>query len=676
MSWWSERPIRFIQTNLREIDLPLDPQAYARLMGEYHADAVLFNLGGIVANYPTKLPFHYANPRILDDLIPHLIEELHRKGIRFVGRFDFSKVNEVIGSRHPEWLYRRLDGQPVTYNGQMHCCLNGDYQQKCSLEILKEALEWYPVDGVFFNMVGYQTTDYSGVYHGICQCENCRQRFGETLPNKEDAEDPVYWRYLRFCQETSKELFHRIRETIRGVRPECAINTYTHEGVDMIRSESNSGLRRPQPEFVYESSLNVRRVYGSWPGLVSSNAVVHFIDFPYRHAGVAPALTARRLAQNFIHGGWMDFYVIGKLDEQPDRACLPRVKELFALHQAVDDWRTGAVGLADVCLVAVDRASPGHNAEELKGLFTLLSEEHVLFDVLEEEALDQPEVENRLARYRLVILPDMAVISPRLAAALDVYVSGGGRLIVTGLSGSLDANGITQTQVGLACLGVDHFERRDQARGTYFEASENDLGVLPDLAGVSWIPMDTPWLACEPNPSAMTCLRAIPVGMFGPPEKCYYLKRGDEPGLIVNPFGEGLSVVVPWQIGTQQFRFPTHAIPRFFHSIIEHVLKLPRSIRFEAPPMVEVSAFTRFADHALLIGLVNLSGQNGRSVHDPLPIRNLRIGISRSFGAVSAQSLSVGELASEPGEDYRWIELPQLELCDMLKIHYLPITEV
>ena len=241
MMWWQGSPMRLLQTNLREIDIPLDPEAYARTLADVGANVALFNLGGIVANYPTRLPFHYRNPRLEEDIIGELISQLHRRNIRFIGRFDFSKVNETIGTGHPDWLYRDLRGETVTYNGQMHCCVNGAYQQESSLAILAEALEMYPLDGVFFNMIGYQTHDYSGVYHGICQCENCRVRFrsfsGEELPLKEDRSDPLYRQYLLFCDETSRELFRRIRDGVKARRADCAICTYISDGIDIVRSE-------------------------------------------------------------------------------------------------------------------------------------------------------------------------------------------------------------------------------------------------------------------------------------------------------------------------------------------------------------------------------------------------------------------------------------------------------
>jgi hypothetical protein len=71
-------------------------------------------------------------------------------------------------------------------------------------EILEEAIIRYPLDGVFFNMIGYQRRDYSGNYHGVCQCDSCRERFrqysGMDLPPAEDGASPRYRKYVEFTQ--------------------------------------------------------------------------------------------------------------------------------------------------------------------------------------------------------------------------------------------------------------------------------------------------------------------------------------------------------------------------------------------------------------------------------------------------------------------------------------------
>ena len=673
MAWWQEKPMRLLQTNLREIDLPLDPEVYAQVTADFGANVALFNLGGIVANYPTRLPYHYRNPRLQEDIIGDLIDQLHQRNIRLIGRFDFSKVNQVIGSEHPDWLYRDLHGETVTYNGQMHCCVNGAYQQEGSLAILAEALEMCPLDGVFFNMIGYQTHDYSGVYHGICQCENCRAQFlaynGEILPTQEDRNEPVFQQYMRFCDETSRELFRRIRDGIKARRADCAICTYISDGIDIVRSEANSGIRRVQPEFIYDASLSVRRVRGSWPELAASNAAVHFIDFPYRHAAVSPALTARRVAQNFIHGGWLDYYVIGRLEQQHDRACQAEVKRLFHLHQKAESWLAGAQPLADVCLIEAGPTNPGRNPEELRGMLTLLSEAHILYDVIQETALVEGEAAGRLSHYRLVIVPDIPNLSPWLASALCEYVQNGGRLLLTGMSASVSAAGQPLDKVALDCTGVTAIRQHPLTPGAYFAIADADRSFLPALVNVDWIPMDSGWLECTPAEGAQTLLRYVPVGMYGPPEKCYYTEVTDHPGVIMQQAGKGICAVLPWQLGSQYYRFPTHATGGLFQSLLDEVLNLPRSIRIEAPQVVEISAAVQAKEGALLLGLVNLSGQNGRSVHSPLPVYDLRFQLQSFQEASRIETLTQGDLPCERMPDGSLaFTLPRLDLLEFIRI--------
>jgi hypothetical protein len=90
-----------------------------------------------------------------------------------MARFDFSRLHESIALKNPDWLYVSPQGEFADDNGHYFACINGDYQQKHSFEILKEALSSYPFDAVFFNAAGYTTRDYRQNYHGICQCNNC-----------------------------------------------------------------------------------------------------------------------------------------------------------------------------------------------------------------------------------------------------------------------------------------------------------------------------------------------------------------------------------------------------------------------------------------------------------------------------------------------------------------------
>ena len=71
-----------------------------------------------------------------------------------IGRFDLSKTQKPVFDAHPEWFFKRTNGEPAIYNGLYSTCINGDYYREHALTILAEALDRYEVDGLFFNMFG------------------------------------------------------------------------------------------------------------------------------------------------------------------------------------------------------------------------------------------------------------------------------------------------------------------------------------------------------------------------------------------------------------------------------------------------------------------------------------------------------------------------------------------
>jgi hypothetical protein len=59
-----DEPVRLLQTNLRETDSTLNARRLVMQVAEFPANALLFNMGGIVAHYPTRVEFHYASPHL------------------------------------------------------------------------------------------------------------------------------------------------------------------------------------------------------------------------------------------------------------------------------------------------------------------------------------------------------------------------------------------------------------------------------------------------------------------------------------------------------------------------------------------------------------------------------------------------------------------------------------
>ena len=154
-SWWQGYPWRHIQTNLREIDMiDISAAQIVRVLQAFKANVLMINAAGILASYPTNLPYHFQSPYLTGDSLVDIIDACHEAGIRVNARTDFSKVRRPIYEANPEWAYVGVDGEIVDYNGDVACCLNGGFQQGYMFKIMEELLTRHGFDGIFFNMGG------------------------------------------------------------------------------------------------------------------------------------------------------------------------------------------------------------------------------------------------------------------------------------------------------------------------------------------------------------------------------------------------------------------------------------------------------------------------------------------------------------------------------------------
>lgn len=177
MNWWMEKPYRMVQNNLRDIDGAMDVDYEVVMLKKLGANVVQVGCGGISAYGPSQLACQRPTPYLQGDKFGEIVEKCHAAGIRVIARFDISKVHKDYLQTNPDWFTRRADGDPAYFEDCAAVCVNGAYQQERILDVLREAMTNYSLDGIFFNIPGYPTTDYDGNYVGICQCENCKRRF-------------------------------------------------------------------------------------------------------------------------------------------------------------------------------------------------------------------------------------------------------------------------------------------------------------------------------------------------------------------------------------------------------------------------------------------------------------------------------------------------------------------
>ncbi len=676
--WWLEEPFRLIQTNLREIDaIDFDIDVYVNSLIDVGANTVLINVGGIVANYYTELDHHYQNPNLKFNMIKEVVGRLHQEGIRVMGRFDFSKLNEAYAPENPDWLYKSLKGENVNYNKQVHTCVNGGYQQEYSLKILDEALSQFPLDGVFFNMIGYQVRDYSHNYHGICQANACRDRFKEwsgglELPTKEDDNDPVFRKYRQFKSETSNELFFRIHDLIKAYGNHIAICTYTHAGTDFYRKESNShaALYDDFVPWEYQSAHNVKSAMGSWKDKQVSNATVHFYGYPARHTADARWLSEQRLVQNFMYGAGVDFYCIGRLDNLEDRTVLQNVRNVFQFHKRNEEYLHHTESGNRVLLL-----HSGQSGKEYNGIFEMLTENHVLFDVMEHWCINTEEVPREIESYELVVLPDISNLSDEDCTRLDRYVESGGKLLVTGFTSTNDAIGNPLNKIRLNSLGVKPaFIPFGKEQGTYFRIFEADKQRLKceTLDGLDLVYAWEEGLLCEPNAGSEKFLGFIPPAMIGPPEKCYYTEVTEIPGLISNEFGRGKTAFFTFRIGSLYHHKRHYGHSALVMSALNKLLDYQQDFTIQASPLVEISRQKSRDNSFEWYGLLNHTGQLGNGFYEPVPIQNIKLSFQPQKPVRSVKSLTDEMAIPYNTNEKGWIEIIYSNLAsyDVILVEY------
>ncbi|OFX38961.1 MAG: hypothetical protein A2X03_13750 [Bacteroidetes bacterium GWA2_40_15] len=671
-TWWNRTPIRLIQTNLPEIEGSMDRDAYVQSIIDASANTVLFNTGGIVANYQTKLPYQWKNPNIgADDLVANLINRFHENGIRYIARFDFSKLDSSIAVRKPEWLFVGTDGKPQVFNGLYSACINGDYYQEYAFKILEEAISNYPFDGIFFNMMGYTGPTYAGADHGICQCENCRKRFmaysGLKLPKFND--DPGISEYRQFQRVTSEELYNKITGFIKQQNPNLVIYNYNAIGTSWIASESGASMSTGVDN-IYHATNNVKRILGSYNDRTPLNLIMGFQAIGYRNIISSPNLLRTWWLENMLHGAPVSLVVVGTLVHYEDRVFFPIVNELFAFHKRYEKLFTNVQALNKVALI---QGSGG----EYQGMMKLLSEEHIMYDVIIPSQLGSDRTPRKIEDYDVLILADIPGMSENLVSLLDSYVQGGGKLFVTGATSVNDSTGKPINKIRLKSLGVESdYEVFPQSQATYLKVTESDKLALggEEFKDFTLMMMNSGFLKCKVKENAQGYMRFLPSNMYGPAEKTYYHENDitDFPGAISYTYGKGKTVFIPWMLGSEYNKKGNYAHRALFLASLNTLLKVESDLETDASPLIEMTRLANLNGAFEWVGMINHSGFMGNSVREPVTIHNTTIRLKPLKPVKEVRLLRSGLSLKFNRQSDGWIEclVPQIGDFEMMVCLY------
>lgn len=676
---WYQKPYRIVQTNLREPDILEDPRRIARQVREFGADAIITNIGGIVAFYPTDLEYQYRNPFMEEgvDFVREMIDAARAEDLAVIGRFDLSKAMKIVYDAHPDWFMVTPDGEPREYEGTYRACPNGAWANDYGIRILREGLGRYHVDGVFFNMSGYPTRNYDHVDKGSCRCQNCRRRFREMygleLPEQDSFDDPVWPQYLEFQDRTVEELNEKNHSVIKSILPNAGVFG-RHMYNEVVRYETQRRIYRTGPEWAYQSGEQARRYQALIPGKPFSSTSAAHVDYPWRQALESPSYHMVRFAQQLGAGAQLDLYLMGTFDDQDDRRFVKPVSNLFKWYGQHTDHYEGVKPSARVAIYNSMRTqrwgggvpSGQQWSDGFRGVYTALVDRRIPFWFISDKRVEDGTTKLSPDDYDVIILPGVAILTDAEAAALDAYVEAGGIVIATGQTGAYGGLGAKRKKMALQSSPIASYDATLDAHGWSWDAA---LVAEIDLAPAR-IPATGPYYTAALAEGVDNLLSRAPNQRFGPPELSYALpdaKRGEEPGVLVRKVGKGVSIHMPWRPDVMYYRqgLPDHA--RLFAALIEKYAP-PAPVKLEGSGPVELMVMKQPLANRLLIHVVNYSGQRNGLYEKPALIHDLRIGVR---GGGEAETLVDGKRLGrgKKGSDgYRWYSLPPVNYFEALTV--------
>jgi len=444
------------QLNLNERDpLTLDVASWIDYWASLKLDALLLNGGGIVAFYPTEVPYHHRSEFLGSrDLFGELAAATKARGMRLVARMDCNYAYDDALKAHPEWFERNRDGSPRPHGESpwlFKTCMFSPYFTDQMAAIYREIGVRYPVDG-FFTNVWPSTGDLT-----VCHCESCqrvyRETVGATPPDRVDATNGYYRKYYEAYMDRVLDVWRRWQTVVTEKRPDSVYVGNLGGGIRTVKNVKRLAevarwfnadhQGRSGDTAIWDCAQQGRVAQAVMDGRPITNVTGAYSNSrpTWRHVSKPPAETIMWLAQTTASGMVPWFHWLGGAPEDTRWKAVGR--DFFTWLAANEPHFRNRRSIADVAVLYPQRtiafyrsgtqprdwrgAERAQTADYLQGLYYALLEGRILFDFVHEDNL-RPET---LGRYRALLIPNAAYLSDDRCQRIREYVAGGGSLLAT-----------------------------------------------------------------------------------------------------------------------------------------------------------------------------------------------------------------------------------------------------
>ncbi len=648
---WEQKIRRVGQSNMTEHDpAVMNIEQWADYWHEAGAQIVFISVTGILAFYPSKVPFHrhgkFLNGR---DFFGECVAAARKRGLKVVARMSPDLNWPDALAAHPEWAMRGKDGE-VLHNGDnpdlFRTCMFTSYMDDYVPAIMREINSLYDVDCFYAN--GWPPLGSLPE----CHCAICSK-----LP---ESGTPAYWRVFN---DRLFELWNKYDAIAKEKKPDSFFfansggNVHAGPNLDRLGKSivwfqgDNQGRSSADPA-IWGCTLQGRVCNAVMDGKFAANITAAYSTGSVTWRNGSKNADEARMWMNETLASGLALYLhfIGSEDGfGEDRRWQKVGSDYFRWAARHDEHLQVRRSIANIGVVMGQATqllykgptvakSEHYMRETTHGLYEMLLSGRYAFDFVHEDRLDP----DRLRKYKALLLPNIAMLSDRQCQQLRDYVHSGGSLMASFETGLYDENLQQRHDFGLAdLLGVSKAGEVIGTRGNaYYARIEHQHEILDGFSDTNWLPGAQNRVPLKPITNPI--LTVVPGFVNYPPELAYpYSPNTAEPAVALRELGASRIAYFPGDIERTFWLTGHDDLLRLMHNTLRWITRDERHVYVEGDGFVEMFAWETNPGYAIhLLNYTNPNAQHGwvRSVH-PLGPQTVRMVLPENVRVKSVQLL-------------------------------------
>ncbi|MBE0601166.1 MAG: beta-galactosidase trimerization domain-containing protein, partial [Firmicutes bacterium] len=395
------------------------------------------------------------------DQLQEAIRYFHERGKLVVSYFSTVYDREMF-DMHPEW--REVDKNGVSLHGEetygKTVCMNSPYREQAKY-MIQTLVKNRDIDGLLLDMDFWEPE--------ICYCPSCQRIFKSIynceLPESENYDDEKFKLYIEFRRESNRNFLKELVDAAKQIKPDLLC----YMQYMMLKVEERGSQRFDMTSFTDYTYSDIYFGNGTIQSSLATKVQAGITKYPPEMGlmtrpgthndtpNMKPLDQIRAEAFTILaNGGAVHLFDIMWPDGTLQQAMWDRNAQVFAeIHQRTP-WLGGhsaaqvAIYYSEANVLWYGKADHVFRAEaNVFGAARVLLETGTPFDVLTEIT------GNKLDRYDVLILPNVACMSREELQAVRSFVQNGGGLVCTNQTSMFDERGKSHMGFGLSdVLGV------------------------------------------------------------------------------------------------------------------------------------------------------------------------------------------------------------------------------